>query len=594
MPSRRGAYAKKILKKYLREAGQHEIFKPLESGARISTPAKIGIVGAGIAGLYTALMLDWLDDPDFTYDILEANPDRVGGRLYTHHFDKKKKYEYYDVGAMRFPDLPWMKPTTDLMSFLHVPCITYIMEDEKKNNISFFNGKALSAQQIKTATEDGLYDVFGTGLPLTKSNDDMFKSAFGPFKEKLCSKDPAVWKQGLEELIQYDDWSTREFMRCRPDIKEDISLERLTQQVISYLETVGTSTGNYDQAFVESVLDSVDFDTDGTKWVCVDGGAELIAETAHRQLKQTVQLGKRVTAISPYIPEGQSQIEGVRLTINNNEHTDYDHVISTMSLGCLSIVDMSKCNLDWYTQWPIRQLRYDSSVKIAIRFSKRWWETHSQPQVGGVSCTDRPTRVVVYPSYGLHGSAATMIVSYTWSQDALRLGAGVNGTTLSKELLDVILKDLADMHDIKHTDGTRDYTFLPKLMIEHHAWDWYKDPFSMGAFALFGPAQFTQLYRQLTRPAFGKLHFAGEATSVHHAWVVGALYSAFRCLVEVFQACGRQDLIDRLRAPGSPFASAGAEDSEVSDDLVGLQIAMGEDHGRKLAEIMLAQSSTAD
>ncbi|KAI1328961.1 hypothetical protein F5Y16DRAFT_397922 [Xylariaceae sp. FL0255] len=68
---------------------------------------KVGIIGAGIAGLYTALILD---DLGFEYDILEANPDRVGGRLYTHYFGKaEEKHQYYDIGAMRFPDTPIME-----------------------------------------------------------------------------------------------------------------------------------------------------------------------------------------------------------------------------------------------------------------------------------------------------------------------------------------------------------------------------------------------------------------------------------------------------------------------------------------------------
>jgi hypothetical protein len=38
-----------------------------------------------------------------------------------------------------------------------------------------------------------------------------------------------------------------------------------------------------------------------------------------------------------------------------------------------------------------------------------------------------------------------------------------------------------------------------------------------GAFALFGPGNFSALYPQVTQPVGGVFHFAGEATSVHHA-----------------------------------------------------------------------------
>ena len=74
---------------------------------------KVGIVGAGVAGLFTAMLLDWLNEKvkglSISYDIFEAaGEDRLGGRLYTHEFSKKD-HDYYDVGAMRFPDNAVMK-----------------------------------------------------------------------------------------------------------------------------------------------------------------------------------------------------------------------------------------------------------------------------------------------------------------------------------------------------------------------------------------------------------------------------------------------------------------------------------------------------
>ena len=68
---------------------------------------KICIIGAGISGLYTAMLLEFLAIPGLEYEILESS-DRVGGRIYTHHFTEEK-HQYYDVGAMRYPRIPLMK-----------------------------------------------------------------------------------------------------------------------------------------------------------------------------------------------------------------------------------------------------------------------------------------------------------------------------------------------------------------------------------------------------------------------------------------------------------------------------------------------------
>ena len=71
---------------------------------------KMGIVGAGVAGLFTAMVFDWLNSQfsetelKIDYDIFEAaSENRLGGRLYTHHFSERP-HDYYDVGAMRFPN----------------------------------------------------------------------------------------------------------------------------------------------------------------------------------------------------------------------------------------------------------------------------------------------------------------------------------------------------------------------------------------------------------------------------------------------------------------------------------------------------------
>ena len=87
-----------------------------DAASREHTPpsGKLGIVGAGVAGLYLAMMCDFVG---IDYEILEAS-DRVGGRVYTHHFSEDAtpiEHNYYDVGAMRFPDLEIMKPCVSLL-----------------------------------------------------------------------------------------------------------------------------------------------------------------------------------------------------------------------------------------------------------------------------------------------------------------------------------------------------------------------------------------------------------------------------------------------------------------------------------------------
>ena len=78
--------------------------RPQAPSQQLPSDTKVCIIGAGISGLYSALMLDYLG---IAYDIIEAS-DRPGGRIRTHYFSDKP-HDYYDVGAMRFPQIPPME-----------------------------------------------------------------------------------------------------------------------------------------------------------------------------------------------------------------------------------------------------------------------------------------------------------------------------------------------------------------------------------------------------------------------------------------------------------------------------------------------------
>jgi protoporphyrinogen oxidase len=67
-------------------------------------PGRVCIVGAGVAGLLIAMILKYLK---IDFDIVEAS-DRVGGRCFTYKFPGVSKHNYYDVGAMRIPDIETM------------------------------------------------------------------------------------------------------------------------------------------------------------------------------------------------------------------------------------------------------------------------------------------------------------------------------------------------------------------------------------------------------------------------------------------------------------------------------------------------------
>ena len=88
----------------------------------------------------------------------------------------------------------------------------------------------------------------------------------------------------------------------------------------------------------------------------------------------------------------------------------------------------------------------------------------------------------VYPSYPQDAQPQNMskvlIVSYTWTQDAERMGALINSDgTARPELIELIFRDLAAVHGVTvewlksfYTDG------------DYFAWDWLHNPLTMGSY----------------------------------------------------------------------------------------------------------------
>ncbi|KAJ7107855.1 hypothetical protein C8R44DRAFT_637286, partial [Mycena epipterygia] len=446
-----------------------------------------------------------------------------------------------DRGAMRYPEVDFMQPVFDLFKKLGINDlrIPYYMEDDAGNNVNFFNGIRKTNKDLASEYKLGHYDPFQTNiLGLYASPKTMMDDQIKGYKLALIANSSEGWNN----LMKVDGWSTRGYLTY-----EGTGGKTWSPDVIDYMETIESGTSMWNAAFSETVMDSLDFDyptddpNERVKWWCIHGGSNIIANKMAEQIPSgIIQNGKHVTRIRA------AGTDGFEVTCDDSPPTTYNHVITTIPFGCLRAVDTSNCDFGYMLNTAIRMLQYDASTKVAIKFTTRWWEgAHINgykctvgDQMGGVSSTDRPTRMVVYPSYGMGGTTgATMIVSYTWSQDALRFSSLCRGNKSPEEesLKALILRDLTDIHGIVDKNGNTDYDYLASLVDNdtYDAWSWYNAANASGAYALFGPGQFSGLYTQVTKPVRGMFHFAGEATSTHHGWVLGAINSAARVLQEI-------------------------------------------------------------
>lgn len=82
-------FGRSIIQEYVSPVEKQEAFFPLPPCAVSDEP--VGILGAGVGGLYTALILQSLN---VSYEVIEAS-NRTGGRLFTHKFSDGGFYDYF-------------------------------------------------------------------------------------------------------------------------------------------------------------------------------------------------------------------------------------------------------------------------------------------------------------------------------------------------------------------------------------------------------------------------------------------------------------------------------------------------------------------
>jgi monoamine oxidase len=103
-------------------------------------------------------------------------------------------------------------------------------------------------------------------------------------------------------------------------------------------------------------------------------------------------------------------------TKTGQTHVEYfGHVVSTATFAALRTINTEGVTMSYKQRQAIRSLGYGPATKVGIKFTSRWWEQNGQKQFGGSSSTDRQSRVVVYPSYGLRESGpGVLMATYNW------------------------------------------------------------------------------------------------------------------------------------------------------------------------------------
>jgi monoamine oxidase len=448
----------------------------------MSEPKSVVILGGGLAGLAAGFELK---RAGHTVTILEARK-FPGGRVQT--IRDFNNGQYAEAGALSFPQSHGFTYgyATDLGLPLR-PAFKIGVDSAAHIRGSWFR-----------ITSSGLADV-----PFHLTSRERAAGVFGIIALYLEDYMRAVGNP------RKPDWPPDELRAIDP-----ISLHQL-------LSDLGASGGAIDLVAASqlgllgfgldsfSALDGVVTEAiaaDSFFYEIVDGNDQLAAA-----LKRKVKKQFKKSSIVTRIEQNQSN---VTVTYSNSDGTQTitaDRVICTLPFPILKDIEVSPAFPE-DKQRAINELKLTPVTRTFLQFKARVWE---QAGFSGYGLSDLPIQNTYSPTL-TQGGKNGILTSYAGGQRALDLSA-MSETDRQSFVLQQMGNLFSGLDD-KFQRGTSHI--------------WHEDPFARGAFAYFEPGQMTALLPVAQR-AEGRIHFAGEHTSVWHGWMNGALESGNRAAVEV-------------------------------------------------------------
>lgn len=543
------------------------------------------IIGAGMAGMVAGSILK---GAGHNVTIVEANT-RVGGRVKTFRNTEHRKYWedpnlYAEAGAMRLPNFHYM--VMEYCTQLKVPLepFYYVSVDKEealrnkkegykntsdsfpkktKNSFLFVNYKHvvqkdyyadnadinelldyhLQANKNPEATDPG--NAKAINPDENQRADVLLGNAMLPLKQFIAINPEKNWPVLIKKLGEY---SMRRFL------KEFTNYSENAIEMIGVLQNL-ESRMSYD--FIQSFIEANIIQNDTVFWQVV-GGTDRITAAFFEQHKLTdiTHLDTRVTDLyltktgmvkvstNIEIKRDPSFYEKIGFAKQPKAVTDmeFDEVIVTIPFSAFRMVHV----------WPkfsqkkrkaIRALHYDAATKVLIEFKDRWWEKAPYNIIGGGTITDLSNRFIYYPSQhiGAPGNGL-MLACYCWADDARKWDSMGHKDRYLYALDNIAVAHAPD--NLKEQQRIKALAvFDPKAPYAEGYADgivgaatvsWIQNPYAFGEAAIFSPGQLNLLQKSIEKPEWEKrAHFAGEHTSLKHAWIEGAIESGIRAALEV-------------------------------------------------------------
>ena len=440
---------------------------------------RIVVLGAGLAGLCAAYELK-RDGHDVT--ILEARS-FAGGRVQTIR-EPFADGLYAEAGAIFVPDLH--KLTMKYVRLFELNLIP--PPPTPPSAVYYIRGNRIVGNTEQTVWPFDLRDDEQSLKPA-----DLLKKYAGRFINELegnYSNQPPDSLQHLDSLTFLD------FLRQQGASPDAISLLRL-----EYIDDWGDGIDSY------SALGGLYDLTHGHvgKFYRIQGGTDLLPQ-AFAERVDPILYNAEVVRI-------EQNDHGVKVHFvqdDSQQTITADRAICTIPFSVLKDIDTPGFSAE--RKGLLQELSYTSVTRLYLQVDKRFWKEDGLPST---AYTDLPI-MTVFDATAVQPGTRGILESYTAGSRAREFGAIQEPARIEWAV--------SEMQKIYPQIRQHVETAISKC--------WDEDRWSKGAYAWLKPGQMTRLLPRIIRPE-GRVHFAGDHTSMLPGWMQGALESGTRAAREI-------------------------------------------------------------
>ncbi|KAH8170865.1 flavin containing amine oxidoreductase domain-containing protein [Sarocladium implicatum] len=497
---------------------------------------KIGIVGGGMAGLLTSLLLDSVGMHN--WHITESSG-RIGGRIRTKYLNGTgpDDYQYQEMGPMRFPvaiTYADTNETLDIQDHKMVFQLAEVLNEMNGGNTSDLavnfipwiqsspnlpaNSRGYRMPDGRIPSRAQLEEDPSVLPPAANASDpegaelgaEMVEALIGMSPERMRNVSTNVFKAHREAIDRgLFHWSETAYLRYNLGLDAD---------------TVDFMSGNGNSPMWGEWYDNGYFAA--SKWRTIDKGLESLPRAFAPHVEGKITYQRKIEEIQYNKTTSKVKLSWRETAMGPSESEEYDYAVVAVPFSKVRL--WKKPQYSSLLSRAIGTLNYQQSCKLSLHYETRFWESQENPIFGGCGSTDIPgIGSVCYPAYEINSTRPGVILaSYISGTEARSVAA------LSEEdHVAMVQRAMVEVHGpIADEQWTGAYDRQCWEVDEHQAGAWASP--TIGQQELYIPA-----YHKTEQGTI----FIGEHTSITHAWIFSALESSVRGTVQLLLELGLVD-----------------------------------------------------